>query len=51
MKMNVGKIVERVVDNMTPGRYIPTNSIKSEDDCADLNHNSGDEGYIESGKN
>jgi len=36
---------------MTQGRCIPTDSMKSEDDCSNLGHNSRIMDYIESDKN
>jgi len=50
MKPNVEKIMERVVDNMTRGRCIPTDSMKSRDDCSNLGHNFENWDYIESNK-
>ena len=41
MKLDVGK----VVDHMTQGSYIPTDSVKSGDDCSSLVHSIGT-GYI-----
>jgi len=49
MKPDVGKIVNGVVDNMTRGRCIPTDSMKSGDNYSNL-HNFGNGDYIESDK-
>ena len=35
---------------MTWGSYIPTDSVKSDDDCSSLVHNIGTEAYIDSDK-
>jgi len=50
MKSDVGKIVEKVIDNMTWGRYISTDSMKSGDDFTNSGHYSGNGNYIESDK-
>jgi len=47
MKQDVRKIM---FDNMTQGRYIPTDSIKSGDDYSNLDHNSEIGEYVESDK-
>ena len=46
MKLNVGKVVDR----MTQGNGIPTDSVKSGDDYSKLVHNIGDGTYIDSDK-
>ena len=46
MKPDVGKIVNGVVDNMTRGRCIPTDSMKIGDNYSNL-HNFGNGDYIE----
>ena len=46
MKLNVCK----VVDHMTRGSFIPTDSVKSGDDCSSLVHNIGTGAYIDSNK-
>ena len=47
MKLNVGK----VVDNMTQGNCIPTNSVKSgDDDYSSLIHNIETGAYVDSDK-
>jgi len=44
MKLNV----EKVVDNITWGKCIPTDSMKSGDNCSNLIHNTGTGKYVES---
>ena len=44
MKLDVGK----VVDYMTQGNCIPTDSVKSGDDCSSLIHTIGTWVYIDS---
>ena len=46
MKLFVGK----VVDSKTRGSYIPTDSVKSGDDCPILFHSTGIGAYIDSDK-
>jgi len=46
--MNI--IVGKVIDNMTRGSCIPTDSVKSGDDHFNHVHNIGDETYIDSDK-
>ena len=46
MKLDVGK----VVDCMTQGSYIPTDSVKSGDDCSSLIHSIKTGAYIDSDK-
>ena len=46
MKLDVGT----VVDNMTRGSCIPTDSVKSSDDCSNFVHNTGIEDNIDSDK-
>ena len=46
MKLFIGK----VVDSKTRGSYIPTNSVKSDDDCPILIHSIEIGAYIESDK-
>ena len=46
MKQFVGK----VVDSKTQGSCIPTDSVKSSDDCPILVHNTGIRAYIDSDK-
>ena len=46
MKLDVGK----VVDHMTRGSCIPTDSVKSGDECSSLVHNIGTGAYIDSDK-
>jgi len=46
MKLDVGK----VVDYMTWGSSIPTDSMKSGDDCSSLIHSIGTRAYIDSDK-
>ena len=43
MKLNIGQ----VVDSMTRGRCIPTDSVKSGDDHPNLVHNIGVDTYID----
>ena len=44
------KIVSKVVDNMTRGSCIPTDSVKNRDDYSNLVHNIGTEAYVDSDK-
>ena len=44
------KIVGKVVDNMTRGSCIPTNSVKSRDDYSTLVHNIGTGPYVDPDK-
>ena len=44
------KIVGKVVDNMTRGSFIPTDSMKSRDDYSSLVHNIGTGAYVDSDK-
>ena len=46
MKLFVGK----VVDSKTQKNCIPTDSVKSDNDCPILVHNTGIEAYIDSDK-
>jgi len=46
MKLDVGK----VVDYMTRGSCIPTDSVKSDDDCSSLVYSIGTGAYIDSDK-
>ena len=46
MKLEVSKLV----DHMTLGSCIPTDSVKSGDDCPGLIHNIGTGAYIDSDK-
>ena len=39
-----------IVDNMTQGSYIPTDSVKSSDNCSSLIHNIEIEAYVDSNK-
>jgi len=48
MKQNVRRIVDKVVENLTQGRWIPIDSMKSWDYFDKFGHKSGDMGYIES---
>ena len=43
-------IVGKVVDNMTRGRCIPTDSVKSDDDHPNIIHNTGVRAYTDSDK-
>ena len=46
MKLNV----EKVVDNITWGKCIPTDSMKSGDNCSNLVYNTRVREYVESNK-
>ena len=46
--MNIMKIVDKVVENLTRGRRISPNSVKSENYFENCNHRIGDMGHIES---
>ena len=46
MKPDVGK----VIDHLTQGSCIPTDSVKSGHDCSSLVHSIGAEAYIDSDK-
>ena len=51
VKQNVGKkMVDKVIDNLTRGWWIPTNFVKSENYFKILDHKIWDIGHIESDK-
>jgi len=50
VKLDVGKTVDWVVDNMTRGRCIPIDLMKSRDCYSNFDHNSKNRDYIESDK-